>query len=360
MKRFLRLLSLAGIVICILCGCEKKQNNTQTDYPDYHPCGGTVKLGTYLGIPYHKAKPSVSDEEVEKAVQNMLLLRPNYVPDESKKDDTVKEGDLINIDFVGTVDGVAFDGGSAKDYLIEVGSGNLIDGFESGIIGAKVGETRNVSVTFPDPYSYDTTLSGAKAVFAITVNYFVMTSTAVTDEYVQRNSDIYKTKEDFYASVRESLMKSASDKADTAVEVSVMNQVLAGCEFVSVAEEDIRYYYQKLRNPYNAYAEQYGVDLETYLKSYTGYQSVAELEQACRADAENSVKQFMVLQEIADKEQITVSQEEYLEYLTEVQKLSGYDSTDVVEALYGENYLKYNKRMEKTIAFIVAHAVEEP
>lgn len=357
-----RICVYAGLVcLCVLavCGCKKKDNEKTELMSDVHKCGGSVVVGQYKGISYTKAEPVVSDAEVEKMVQQMLAIKPNYVPDETKKGAVVKKGDLINLDFVGKVGGVAFDGGSAKDFLLQVGEGGLIDGFEEGIIGAKVGETRDIAVTFPDPYSYDTALSGAKAVFTVTVNYFVTESKEVTEEYVKKYSDTYSSVEEFYASVRESLMGTATEEANTATEAYIMSKVLENSQFTSIDQADVDYYYQKLYNPYVAYAEQKSLSLEEYLNTYTVYESVGALEEACRTDAEDTVRQFMVLQKIAEIEGISLTEEEYQAYLVKIKDMSGYATVDIVEALYGSELLTYNAQMEKTYDYIIANAILE-
>lgn len=145
---------------------------------------GTVTLSEYKGVTVNIEAPEVTDEEVDTKVETILAQNPNEV----EVDRAAKEGDIVNIDFKGTKDGEAFEGGSAEDQDLELGSGKMIEGFESGLIGAKKGETKTLNLTFPEDYREES-LAGQPVVFEVTVNSVKEEQEAeLNDDFVKRVS----------------------------------------------------------------------------------------------------------------------------------------------------------------------------
>ena len=140
-----------------------------------------LKLGNYKGIPYSLDKVTVSDEEVSQQIQ-MILSQSNSKVE--KEGDTVENGDIATINFVGLKDGVAFEGGTGNDYDLEIGSGTFIPGFEEQMIGMKVNETRDLNLTFPENYGA-ADLAGQAVVFQVTVTKLsVKKEPELNDEFV--------------------------------------------------------------------------------------------------------------------------------------------------------------------------------
>ena len=145
-----------------------------------------VKLPDYKSLTVAESVAAVSDASVAKV--DCLLLSSGYfdinMDNITKKEGTVSNYDLVNIDYVGTKDGVEFDGGSAEGYILGIGTGTFIDGFEEGLIGVQTGQTVELSLTFPDTYS-NTDLAGQDVIFTVTVNYIA----EMNDTFVQDNAD---------------------------------------------------------------------------------------------------------------------------------------------------------------------------
>ena len=142
-----------------------------------------VILGNYKGVEITLDEPEVTDEYLEGYIDYVLQNSAVSTP---VLDRPVEMGDVVNIDYVGKIDDVAFDGGTAQGYDLTIGSGRFIEGFEDGCIGMEVGETRDVEATFPDPYTNNPDLAGKVAVFTVTVNSIsVEEIPELTDEYVQ-------------------------------------------------------------------------------------------------------------------------------------------------------------------------------
>ncbi|MFT4008196.1 MAG: FKBP-type peptidyl-prolyl cis-trans isomerase [Lacrimispora sp.] len=151
---------------------------------------GTITLGNYKGIEVTKTPVEVTDEEVDQAVQSALQAKATYV----EVDRAVEDGDKVNIDYVGTKDGVAFDGGTAQGQDLTIGSNQFIDGFEDGLIGAKKGDKVTLNLAFPENYQ-NTDL--AEPVFEVTVNTISEQQIPeINDAFVQENSD-FKTVDEY-------------------------------------------------------------------------------------------------------------------------------------------------------------------
>ena len=142
-----------------------------------------IKLGKYKGLELQEDVQDVTDADVDTQIEMNLAQNPVEVEDENAE---VKDGDVVNIDYEGKKDGVAFDGGSAEGFDLTIGSGSFIDGFEDGLIGAKKGETRNLNLTFPENYQEED-LAGQDVVFTVKINA-IKTTPELTEEWVKENT----------------------------------------------------------------------------------------------------------------------------------------------------------------------------
>ena len=171
----LALMSMVVLATMSACGVSKKGSTDSTDAKtateaktdekapsDY----GSVELGDYIGVEIPNIDTSVSDQDVDAQINTELQQDPDK---EQITDRAVQEGDTVNIDYTGTKDGVAFDGGSAKGYDLVIGSNNFIEGFESGLIGHNIGEDVQLNLTFPSDYN-NKDLAGAAVVFDVKIN----------------------------------------------------------------------------------------------------------------------------------------------------------------------------------------------
>ena len=140
--------------------------------------GKLTKLGTYKGVEVKKNSTEVTPEELEQRIQGILDANPEYI---EITDRPAQNGDIVNIDFVGMKDGEAFDGGTAEDFPLELGSNSFIDGFEEGLVGAEAGSELSLNLTFPEDY-FNADLAGQEVVFDVTVNSIEEKKEAVLDE----------------------------------------------------------------------------------------------------------------------------------------------------------------------------------
>ena len=370
MKKAIILLVMAVMAVGMLSACGTKNNTTNatvTPVPSqnlYHPCGGELTLGQYRGLKYTMESKEVTEEDIEKQIQLLLKKYPNYAKDESHTDMTVKEGDVVNIDYVGTVAGVAFDGGTAAGQYLEIGSNSYIPGFESSLIGKTMGTTVDINVTFPNPYSLNPSLAGASAVFTVTLNYFGKKLTTIDDAYVEKYAyTVATTVDGLKKYFRDQLALTKEEEVDEKMWDNLIAQVIDNSEFKTILPEDVDYYYNLSTATLRQYAAAYGMTEEELYNQYydTSEMSYAEFVQKLREQAERSVKEFMVLQAIVQVENLSFTAEEYAKAAEEYRLAVGASSVAEMEASYGKQYIEYCILNDKALDLIKNSAeITEP
>lgn len=261
---------------------------------------GTVsKLADYKGLELTAPEPAVITDDDALAYLDAYVL-----PGFTEEVDVIEEGDIANIDYVGKKDGVAFDGGTAQGYDLEIGSGSFIDGFESGLIGKKKGETVDLNLKFPENYG-NTDLAGQSVVFTVTVNS-ISRQRELTDELAPQIDESCKTKKDVIESAKKKLQSEENLVARQELYYNAVTKVIEGSE-IEPSEDAIRYATNTYVKNYAASAELYGLDLGTLLSYYGS--SYEEFADSYKENAVESTKQRLVLQEIAKLENLEVTDE---------------------------------------------------
>lgn len=306
-----------------------------------------VTLGEYIGVKYTPMDTEITDEDVEKEIQG--LLEANPVVTEVAR--AAQEGDIVNIDYVGKKDGVAFDGGTASGYDLTLGSGSFIDGFEDGLIGAKAGEKKSLDLTFPETY-FNAELAGQAVVFEVTVNAVKESVPAeLTDAFIAENTDS-ETIDEYRVWLKDELKTEMEAYAAEQKKNSVMQAVMNACE-VTIADSDVQPYYEEQYALYEQQAAAVGIDLETML-SYYGL-DIATFQSLMQEMTRSALMEREVLQAIAKKENITVTQEEREQLAEEY----GYENVDSMIELESQedvdNYILQNKVIE----FLADNAIAE-
>lgn len=291
---------------------------------------------------------TVTDEDVDSYIESNILS--NFATDEQVTDRAAEMGDTVNIDYVGSVDGVEFDGGSAQGYDLTLGSGSFIDDFEDQIAGHTPGETFNVEVTFPDPYQNNPDLAGKDAVFVTTLNYISESvNPELTDSWVAENINPYlqlTTVDGLKSYVHDSLVKSSMSSA-------VYNQLAENTTFADELPESVTSYFNdSFLYSYYMYAANYGMTLDDFV-SAAGYGSAADLLSAASSSIESSMKQALLMQAIAEKEGI-VCDDAALD--ANVNDFFSTDDTSSYIENYGENYIKTNVLQDMLMNQLVANA----
>lgn len=307
---------------------------------------GSITLGEYKGIPVTVTEPTVTDEEVDAQIQQLLNSSAEYL----EVDREAQLGDQVNIDYKGMKDGVAFDGGTAEGYDLVLGSNSFIDGFESGLVGAKKGEEVTLNLTFPDPYQDNPDLAGQAVVFEVKVNNVKeKTVPELTDDFVAKVSPEDGTVEKLRENMKAFILEQKQYQIDNQRNTDILNAVIDKSEIVC-ATDDVDKNYETQVQYYTNQASMYGLDLATYA-SLMGMDEEG-LKSELRNVARDMTKQEMLLKEIASRENITVTDEDR-EALAE---RYGYDSLESFLETADKEIVDDTALMQKTLDFLVENA----
>ena len=353
MKKRMISLMLCAVLALSATACKKKDDgDTQTDkYYDYD-LSSYITLGEYKGLEVKLFDTAASEEEINKAVDS--YIKNTKFTEEVNK--AAEKDDIVNIDYVGKVDGEAFDGGTAEGQEITLGSSGYIDGFDDGILGMKAGETKDIQVTFPDPYQPNEDLSGKPAVFTITLNSVKkQVEGQLTDEFLAAHSETYKTvealKEAQKAMIESSKQSAESDQNTN----STLQAVLEKAEIKSLPEKELAKNQENIKktvesnySQYTAYGYFSGTT-EEFISAFYGT-DVETAEEFYKKQAENQTRMELVLAAVAEAEKMKVTDQEYNE-LADSYADYNYDSKEsFLENVGGEGYLRwyllYNKAMD--------------
>ncbi len=270
-----------------------------------------VVLGEYKGLEIEAVPTEVSDEMIDNEIDKQRHLNARRI---NIDDRAAEEGDKVNIDFVGKVDGVAFDGGTAEDQELELGSGSFIPGFEEGIVGHEVGDEFDIEVSFPEDY-HSEELKGKDAVFSITLNSIAVEELPeVDDEFIKDISE-FDTVDEY----KEDLKKQKVEEVEANAKNIRMDRVLeaaAANAKVDVPDVMVRNAIdEQIRNMDNNMRSQ-GIQLEQYLQMLG--QSLDDFKDSMRPDAEREVLKSLVLEAIVAEEKFEVSDDELEAYAREM------------------------------------------
>lgn len=259
-----------------------------------------VTLGEYKGLKVAKDAVEVKDEQVEEQVKNILNHHAKMV--DAEEGATVANDDFITLDFKGEVDGVAFAGGEGKDYPLQIGSHSFIDTFEDQLVGLKVGEEKDVNVTFPEEY-HAKDLAGKAAVFHCKINSIKHKEMPeLTDEFVKASTS-YESIEDMKAKLRENIEKNAQREADTKHRNEILKQATDNIT-VDIPEVMVENRVSNMIQELSVNLENQGMNLDAYLK-YANM-DMAKLREQYKESAAIAVKTDLMLDAVAKAEDIKV------------------------------------------------------
>ena len=336
---------------------DSKEDSTDTDTKEAASSEGKrlvsvkdvskyVTIGEYKGLELTRTSQSVTDDDVQAEINYNLEDNGTEV-----KDGTVENGDTVTINFTGTIDGKEFDGGSAEDYELVVGDGEMIDGFEDGIVGMKSGETKELDLTFPDDY-YEESVAGKAVVFKVTLQKFTRPA-ELTDEWVAENTE-YKTVDEYRAAVKTQLEDTAVQTADYELYSDAWNEVQAASEIKDYPKEDVdaaKKSYQELNEKY---VKDAGMEMADFLESQG--MSEEDYESECQQYAESKVEQNLIVQGIMDAEGLSIDDEETQKLKDDLIEEYGFASIDEMIETYGEQEVNESLALLRVERFIVDNA----
>ena len=320
--------------------------------PDYNALD-YVTLGEYTGLTV-TIDLNVTDEEVEEAVNDNIKSSGSL---ETVEEGTVQEGDTVNIDYEGKLDGVAFDGGTDKGYDLEIGSNTFIDGFEEGLIGVAAGETVDLSLTFPENY-FSADLAGQDVVFTVTVNE-IQRVPELTDELASTLSEgAYTDAASYRESIRQELQADKESQRDSMIQQAILTQIANTCTINSYPQELVDYSVESTLSYYQSMAEAYGMEFADFLTAYMGLTEDQLREEAALAAQEN-MQAELYLKAIAEQEGIQVTEEEFQTGAEEYAQQYGFESADDLIAYYGEEMVNVSLLQDKVLDFLMENTTVE-
>lgn len=357
MKKRSYILAVAALAaVVMLAGCGSKKQDSAQDMSDDGAAGSTeaaldfkvsdyVKLGDYKGLEVtYPSVLEVTDEDVEQYIQDELEGNTEY---KEVKDRASEVGDVVNIDYTGTIDGEEFEGGTDTGYDLELGSNDFLEEFENSLVGKETGETVVFKLTFPE--EYDETVAGKEAEFTVKVNSISESSTPeYNDEYVQSISECGTVKE-YEESVREQLETEAKDESEmeareNALRIAVENATLDG-----YPQQLYDFFYEDTETGYKNYAEFMGMEYEEFLGSYVTEEEIADL-------ALEQTNEYLVTQAILESEGKEISDSDYQKLAEEMAKENDYDTLEEYETDYGVTYVRTQLIREKAIDILYESA----
>ncbi len=305
-----------------------------------------VKLGEYKNLPIKKKATRVTQKEIDAEVER---LRERYADMELKEEGTVENGDTAVIDFEGFKDDVAFEGGKGEDYPLEIGSGSFIPGFEEQLIGMKKGESKDVNVTFPENYGA-AELAGQPAVFKVTVKDIkVKVLPEANDELVKeaKIKDV-ETLEDYRAYTKKNLSESKERENEENFTNELLTKIVENAE-VEIPDAMIESETDQMVNEFKQRLSGQGFTLEQF--TAVSGQSEESIRAEMRKDAEKKVNVRLVLEAIAEAEEIKVSDEDIEAELQGIADQYGMP-LEQVKQLISNDAVSYDLRQRKALELI--------
>lgn len=304
-----------------------------------------VTLGDYKGVTVEKTIQSVTDEDVQNEIDNALANYPVEV------DQAAKEGDTVNIDYVGKIDGEEFDGGSDQGADLKLGSGKFIDGFEDGLIGARKGETRTLNLTFPEDYTQD--LAGKAVEFTVTVNAVKEPLSEPTDQWVADNIEGYDNIADYKAGIRSEQEENNEQTAENQVRYAAWTQVIDNCTINEYPETLVEVGKKLYEQQVETYAKYAGMELDAYIESSGLTQE--EYQSNMEEYGKNVAAQALVCQAICDKEGFAIGDDDYQKALQDMLTEYGCTEDELIQT-YGQDNVEQSIMLNRVSNLILENA----
>lgn len=304
-----------------------------------------VTLGDYKGVTVEKTIQSVTDEDVQNEIDNALANYPVEV------DQAAKEGDTVNIDYVGKIDGEEFDGGSDQGADLKLGSGKFIDGFEDGLIGARKGETRTLNLTFPEDYTQD--LAGKAVEFTVTVNAVKEPLSEPTDQWVADNIEGYDNLADYKAGIRSEQEESNEQTAENQVRYAAWTQVIDNCTINEYPETLVEVGKKLYKQQVETYAKYAGMELDAYIESSGLTQE--EYQSNMEEYGKNVAAQALVCQAICNKEGFAIGDDDYQKALQDMLTEYGCTEEELIQT-YGQDNVEQSIMLNRVSNLIMENA----
>ena len=341
------ILALCLVAVIIFKSCGSSMSYDDYDLSEY------LKVGDYKGLEVAPYTVSVTEADIDAQIQT--ALEAATTTKDLDKGAAIADGDTVNIDYTGKVDGKKFDNGSAKGSSLVIGSGTFIDGFESGLIGKTVGEKLKLNLTFPDDYNEES-LQGKDVVFTVTVNSATRQEVPEYSlDFVQNTTD-YKTLEEYEAAVGKQLTKDKEAEAINTQKTTLWSAALDNTKVKKYPDREVEHYIEFNSQQMDDMAKSYGMSREDLLASY----EFGDEEAFAAVNEDGSklrVKQEMLIEYIADKEGLEYTDKERKALIADFEQ-QGYDE-DAVKTQTGrtmDEYIHIELLYQKVLDFLLENA----
>ena len=310
-----------------------------------------VELGQYKDVEVQKASAVVTDEDVEKEIEKVLDKNSRLI---SIEDRPVASGDTAIIDFEGFIDGVAFEGGSGKDYNLVIGSGTFIPGFEDQLIGVALGEEKEVNVSFPEDYG-SADLAGKSALFKVKVNEIKVKELPTLDDEFAKDVSEFDTLEEYKADLRKKLVEQAEHSAHHENEDNVVDKVVENAT-IDIPPVMVEKRIDDLTYDFGMRLRYQGLELEKYLEIMG--MDMASFREQFKARAEKEVKTQLVIEKISEVEAIVPTEKDTEEEIKRIAENYKQSEEDFKQHLKPDDieYIRSTLVAKKTVDFLVENA----
>ena len=312
-----------------------------------------VKLGEYKGLKKEQTPVEVTEEDIKNELDRIANTNARTL---DITDRPVQADDTVNIDYAGTVDGVAFDGGTAEGYDLKIGSHSFIDTFEDQIIGHAIGEEFDVNVTFPEEY-HAAELAGKPAVFHVKVNGIKAKELPeINDEFAQDVSE-FDTLEEYKEDLKKAILERKEKAAESELKNKLLDAVVATAE-MDMPKPMVDEECDQMINDYAQTLRYQGMDMNQYMK-YTGT-TMESLIASVRPEAEKRLKENLVLEAIAKAENLEVSEEEIEAEFEKMATMYGMEVEQIKNSIGKSetDSIRSSLLNTKALDFLVANAVD--
>ena len=312
-----------------------------------------VTLGEYKGVAVPVSHTEVTDEEVEAELKKEQEKNSRTI---TVEDRAAEKGDIVTIDFEGTVDGETFQGGSGKDYPLTLGSGTFIPGFEDQLVGAKAEDVVDVHVTFPEDYNSEE-LKGKAAVFKCTVHKIETKELPELDDDFAKVVSEIDTLDEYKNSLREDLKKKKEDEAKREKENAAVDKAVANAQ-MEIPDAMLDTQAAQMVDNFARRLSAQGMSMEQYMQ-YTG-QNAAALQEQMKPQALKQIQTRLVLEKVAQVENIQISDERLEEEFEKMAKMYGMEKDKLKEILGDaeKDQMREDLAVQEAATFLADNAVE--
>lgn len=347
-KRWIAVIA-GGIMALCLAGCSSGMSDEYI----------TIKKYKKLEIPKIE-KMEVTDDLVESAVNSRLAADQE---EEEVTGRAAENGDIVDIDYTGTVDGVAFDGGTASGVRLTLGSGRFITaegdykGFEEQIVGHNPGDSFDIQVKFPEDYR-DEKMAGVVANFHITLNgIYENKLPELTDEWVKENSEESKTVEEFKEEIRRQMEENSEQQVTNSLQTAALEALLEETEVKKFPEDEVEAEYKTTEDSYKRLADGYGMEFEEFLETYMKM-SMEDFQKRTQESSEKIVKANLACRLLAEKKKLEPTEEEFEKEIKKYAEDADYDDVDEFKERMGEEMLKNAIRQRKVADYVAEKCIQ--